>query len=262
MSRALNRKSIVIIGGTSGIGLSAAKAFMGNGGRVVVLGLPEGEVPKLGKGARIILSDAREEGVAEHAIERCVMEFGSFDGLYHVAGGSGRKMGDGPLHELSLQGWNYTVNLNLTSMMLSNRAAINQFLKQRTGGSILNLGSVLADFPSPEFFSTHGYAAAKSAVEGLSRAAAAAYAKNNIRINVLSPGLTDTPMANRAKSQKKILDFIRFKQPLDGGRIGKTSDLDGLASFLMSDDSLFITGQVISVDGGWSVSEGSSGKKR
>ena len=63
-----------------------------------------------------------------NAILTCIEEFGSFDGLYHVAGGSGRKMGDGPLHELTLEGWNKTLELNLTSLMLSNKAAIKNLL--------------------------------------------------------------------------------------------------------------------------------------
>ncbi|HEX3164603.1 MAG TPA: SDR family oxidoreductase, partial [Chitinophagaceae bacterium] len=61
----------------------------------------------------------------------CIEEFGSFDGLYHVAGGSGRKFGDGPLHELTMEGWNKTLELNLTSLMLSNQAAVKKFLEQK-----------------------------------------------------------------------------------------------------------------------------------
>ena len=258
----LHRKSLVVMGGTSGIGLSAVKAFVKAGAQVVVVCHPDGPSPKLGKGALVLLADAREEGTAEHAIDRCVQEFGGFDGLYHVAGGSGRSRGDGPLHQLTLDGWRYTLDLNLTSMMLSNRAAVNQFLKQGRGGCIINLGSVLADDPSPHFFSTHAYAAAKCAVEGFSKATAAAYANNNIRINVLAPGLTDTPMAIRATKDKDIVAFIKTKQPLDGGRIGLPADLDGLAVFLFSDAAKFITGQIIHVDGGWSVSDGVQMKKK
>jgi NAD(P)-dependent dehydrogenase (short-subunit alcohol dehydrogenase family) len=165
-------------------------------------------------------------------------------------------MGDGPLHELSLEGWNKTLEMNLTSLMLSNQAAINQFIEQKSGGTILNMGSVLGYSPSPEHFSTHAYAAAKSAIIGFSKSIAAYYAKNNIRINVIAPGLVETPMASRAATDESILSFIKNKQPLDGGRIGKAEDLDGLAIYFMSDDSKFTTGQVIAVDGGWSITEG------
>lgn len=256
----LNGKNIVIIGGTTGLGLSAAKAFIANGANVVVVGRNQQSAEaagiELGGHAIALSGDATSEGVAAHAINTCIEHFGGFGGLYHVAGGSGRKMGDGPLHELSLDGWNKTLELNLTSMMLSNRAAVQQFLALKKGGTILNMGSVLGHAPSPVHFHTHAYAAAKSAIIGFSRSLAAYYAKDNIRINVVSPAVVDTPMAQRAAGDEKIMSFIKTKQPLDGGRIGKPSDLDGLAVYFMSDQSVFTTGQVISVDGGWSVTEG------
>jgi NAD(P)-dependent dehydrogenase (short-subunit alcohol dehydrogenase family) len=256
----LKNKNIVIIGGTTGLGLSAAKAFIKNNANIVVVGRNKESVAEakklLGPNAEVIEGDATNPDTAKHAIERCVKNFGGFHGLYHVAGGSGRKMGDGPLHELTLDGWNKTLELNLTSLMLSNQAAINQFIKQQSAGTILNMGSVLGFSPSPEHFSTHAYAAAKSAIIGFSKSVAAYYAKNNIRINVIAPGLVETPMASRAAQDESILFFIKNKQPLDGGRIGEPEDLDGLAVYFMSDDSKFTTGQVIAVDGGWSISEG------
>jgi len=182
--------------------------------------------------------------------------FQRFDALYHVAGGSGRKQGDGPLHQLTDAGWDYTLNLNLTSVFYSNRAAVQQFLKQGSGGSVLNLSSVLATSPSPHFFSTHAYTAAKAAVIGMTRAAAAYYASRQIRFNVLAPGLVATPMSQRAQEDPGIMQFISTKQPLDGGRIGRPNDLDAAAAYFLSDESRFVTGQVLSVDGGWSVSEG------
>ena len=90
-----------------------------------------------------------------------------FDALYHVAGGSGRAFGDGPLHEITDAGWDETLRFNLTSVFHSNRAATARFLEQQTGGSILNLGSVLGSSPSPRYFATHAYAAAKAAIVGL-----------------------------------------------------------------------------------------------
>ena len=165
-------------------------------------------------------------------------------------------MGDGPLHELTLDGWNKTLELNLTSLMLSNQAAVRQFLDQGSGGSILNMGSVLGYSPSPLYFSTHAYAAAKSAVIGFSKSIAAYYAKSNIRVNVIAPALVETPMAQRAANDQAILSFSKTKQPLDGGRIGYPEDLDGLATYFMSDLSKFTTGQTVAVDGGWSISEG------
>ena len=117
--------------------------------------------------------------------------------------------------------------------------------------------SVLGLSPSPKHFATHAYAAAKAAIIGLTKSAAAHYAPQNIRINAIAPALVDTPMSKRAKGDDAIMNFIKNKQPLDGGRIGAPDDLDGAAVFLMSDAAKFITGQVLAIDGGWTVSEGS-----
>jgi NAD(P)-dependent dehydrogenase (short-subunit alcohol dehydrogenase family) len=258
--KSLANKNLVVIGGTTGIGFSAASAFIENGARVILVGRNEASAMEaknqLGSNAEILTGDAAQPSTSVDAINLCIENFGSFHGLYHVAGGSGRKMGDGPLHELTLEGWNKTLELNLTSLMLSNQAAVRQFLKQQDGGTILNMGSVLGFSPSPAYFSTHAYATAKSAIIGFSKSVAAYYARENIRVNVIAPALVETPMAQRAAEDEEILSFIKTKQPLDGGRIGYGTDLDGLAVYFMSDFSKFTTGQVVAVDGGWSLSEG------
>ncbi len=253
-------KSIVVIGGTTGLGFSAAKAFVKNGAFVVIVGRNAesgmAALSELGKQSSLYIGDASDPTTAQKAINQCITKFGSFDGLYHVAGGSGRKYGDGPLHELTLEGWNKTFELNLTSLMLSNQAAVQKFLELGKGGSILNMGSVLGFSPSPEYFVTHAYAATKSAVIGFTKSLAAYYAKNNIRINLLAPALVETPMSERASKNDLILNFVKTKQPLDGGRNGQPEDLDAAAVYFMSDGSNFVTGQTLYVDGGWEVSEG------
>lgn len=250
----------MIIGGTTGLGLSAALAFVKNGAKVVVIGRNQESCVKaqdrLSNNGLALRRDAMVEGSAEMAIAACQAQWGNLHGLYHVAGGSGRGAGDGPLHEMTLEGWNATFELNLTSLMLSNRAAIKTFLNQGHGGNILNMGSVLGFSPSPHFFATHAYAATKSAIIGFSKSIAAYYAQNNIRVNVIAPALIETPMARRAAQDDTIQAFIRTKQPLDGGRIGRPEDLDGATTFLLSEQSGFVTGQVITIDGGWSISEG------
>ena len=256
----LEGKSIVVVGGTTGLGFSAAKAFVREGARVVLTGRDAENAAKaaaeLGASALALASDATVEGSAEGAIDACIKTFGGFDGLYHVAGGSGRRHGDGPLHELTLEGWNKTFEMNLTSMMLSNRAAVRAFRERGQGGSILNMGSVLGMSPSPGHFTTHAYAAAKSAAIGFTRSLAAYYASDGIRVNLLAPALVETPMSARAAGDEAIMAFIKTKQPLDGGRIGRPSDLDGAAVYFLSDSSRFTTGQVLYVDGGWDLSEG------
>jgi NAD(P)-dependent dehydrogenase (short-subunit alcohol dehydrogenase family) len=256
----LQNKSIVIIGGSGGMGLSAARACVREGASVVIVGRDSGKVNlatrELGGSTAGLAGDAAKPVTAARAIKVALKRFGNFHGLYHVAGGSGRTHGDGPLHQITDRGWEYTLRLNLTSLFHSNRAAISQFLKQGRGGSILNMSSVLAWSPSPGHFATHAYAAAKSAAIGMSQAAASFYAPQNIRVNVIAPALIATPMSARAQSDDSILKLMKTKQPLDGGRMGRPEDLDAAAVYFLSDDSRFVTGQVLAIDGGWCVSEG------
>jgi len=256
----LTGKVIVVIGGTSGLGLSAAKAFVRAGAKVLVVGRsPEklsSALGALGQSAAGLSADASAPDIAHRAIAQAFDRFGSFDGLYHVAGGSGRRFGDGPLHEVTDSGVEQTLTLNLNSVIYSNRAALQHFLTHNKPGVILNMASVLGYSPSPRFFATHIYAAAKAAIIGFTKSAAAYYAPQNIRLNVICPALVDTPMAQRAAQNDEIIHYIRTKQPLDGGRIGVPEDLDAAAVWFMSDQSRFVTGQVLAIDGGWSVCEG------
>lgn len=257
---ALAGRAIVIIGGTSGLGLSAAKAFASAGARLVIVGRSneklQAALAELGENAAGFSADAADPETAERAMALAIQRFDCFHALYHVAGGSGRKFGDGPLHELTDEGVGRTLDLNLRSVIYSNRAALKQFLARKTPGVILNMASVLAYSPSPKFFATHAYAAAKAGIIGFTKAAAAFYAPQNIRLNVITPALVDTPMAQRAVQNEEILRYIRTKQPLDGGRVGVPEDLDSAAAWLLSDESRFVTGQVLAIDGGWTVCEG------
>ena len=255
----LAEKVIVIIGGTSGIGLSAAIAFIANGARVVAVGRDDEHLQNaisiLGNEAIVFASEATDSATAARAIAMARARFGNFHGLYHVAGGSGRRFGDGPLHEMTDEGLEATLRLNLHSLIYSNRAAVQAFLEQKSAGSILNLGSVTGFHPAPKYFATHAYAAAKAAIEGFTKSIAAYYAPHNIRINVIAPGLTDTPMSQRARDNESIMQYLKAKQPLDAGRAALPQDIDEAAVFFMSEGARFITGQVLAIDGGWSVSE-------
>ena len=248
----LAAKSVVILGGTSGIGLSAARACRDAGASVTVAGRDDDHAAAARGEFAVVVGDAADAKLAEEAIDQA----GRLDALYHVAGGSGRRLGDGPLHDVTDAGIDATLAMNLSSVVKSNRAAVNRFREQGGGGSVLNVGSVLADSPSPRFFSTCVYAAAKAGIVGLTKSCAAYYAAENIRFNVIAPGLVETPMSGRAAGDAEIMAFVKAKQPLDGGRIGDPSDLDAAAVWLLGDGSRFVTGQVIAVDGGWSVSEG------
>lgn len=250
----------IIMGGTTGMGLASAIALKEKGANVLVVGRnPEScaaAEATLGSGALSLSGDATDPETMKAAIAMADATFGPISGLFHVAGGSGRKWGDGPLDAITLEGWNKTMELNLTSMMLSNQAMVNYFLEHGRGGTILNMGSVLGYSPSPKYFTTHAYAAAKSAIIGFSKSIAAYYANKNIRVNVIAPSLFLTPMAKRAAEDDAILHFLKTKQPLDGGRPGASEDINSAVLMFLHPDAKFITGQVLAVDGGWTLSEG------
>src|SRR2546429_5991624 len=123
MSGALAGRVIVIIGGTSGLGLSAAQACIDAGAKVVAIGRDEADVANaaasLGSSASVFAADATDPSSAPAAIDRAIEQFGGFHGLYHVAGGSGRKFGDEPLHEDRDDGWRTNLDQNLTCRFTS-----------------------------------------------------------------------------------------------------------------------------------------------
>jgi NAD(P)-dependent dehydrogenase (short-subunit alcohol dehydrogenase family) len=175
--------------------------------------------------------------------------------VFHVAGGSGRRFGDGPLDAITDEGWRATIDLNLTSLFNTCRAATRYFVGQKRGGSILTMTSVLAFAPAPAHFATHAYAASKAGAIGLTTTCAAYYAPYGIRFNAIAPALVSTPGAQRAVQDPQIAAYVEARQPLDGGRIGRPEDIDGAVVYLLSNESRFVTGQVLAIDGGWSVSD-------
>jgi len=255
-------KRCLIVGGTSGIGLAAATRFLEEAAAVIVAGLPNDPLPdeKVAELKEIgpigcIPCDARDPSAVASLLDEAIGQMGGLDVLFHVAGGSGRGHGDGALHDCTDAGWHATLMENLTTTFLTNRAAIRHFLGRKQPGVILNTASVLALSPSPRYFDTCAYAAAKAGVIALSRQAASSYAGFGIRINVLVPGLIDTPMAARAVTDPVIGRYLESKQPLAKGP-GTPADCAEAAVFLCSDEARFITGAVLPVDGGWCVSEG------
>jgi NAD(P)-dependent dehydrogenase (short-subunit alcohol dehydrogenase family) len=257
----LENKRCLIVGGTSGLGLAAARRFLAEGARLVIAGNDDiqGEeaLQALGRPAavRFVQCDATLSAEVDRLYVESVSFLQGLDVLYHTAGGSGRRYGDGPLDECTEEGFIRTLDLNLRSTFLTNRAAVRHFLTRGQPGAILNLASVLALAPSPRYFDTAAYAAAKGAVIALSRQTAARYAPDGIRVNVLAPGLIDTPMAARAVNDPAIAAFLQSKQPLGPGA-GEPDDCSEAAVFLCGDAARFITGVVLPVDGGWRLSEG------
>lgn len=255
-----------LVTGSTGMAAATAHALAEEGAAVFVVSRTPDNAEGLagsitGDGGRASwhAADLTDEDAVEAAVSACVEALGRLDAVFNVAGISGRRVGDGPLHELTLEGWETVLTANATSHFLVSRAAVRQMLRQERDaiglrGTILNMSSVLARRPSPRFFATHAYAASKGAIEAFSLAAAASYAPEGIRINVIAPALVATPMSRRAQEDPAIRAYLAEKQPLTSGVID-ADEVTGTALYLLSDDSRAVTGQVIAVDAGWSISE-------
>lgn len=252
---------VVLVTGSTGIAAATARAAADEGARVFIVSRDPGHAQTLADevGGAWSTADLTDEAATDHAVARAVEVFGRIDGLVAVAGGSGRRFGDGPLHALSADGWDRTLELNLRSQALTARAVVRAMLEQPpvgpgsgARGSIVLISSVLATSPVPELFATHAYAAAKGAIEALGRTTAAAYAAQGIRVNVIAPGLTATPMSQRAAEDPATVAFVERKQPLVHGFL-TAEDIAAGALYLLGDGARAVTGQVLAIDGGWSV---------
>ena len=256
----------VLVTGSTGMAASAARSLAAEGAQVFVVSRTPDHARRLaeeleaaGGRAGWAAADLADEAEAEEAIRAAHAHLGRIDAVYSVVGISGRRFGDGPLHEATLEGWQAVMAANLTSLFLVARAAVRVMLDQEPDadgqrGTLLTMSSALARHPSATHFATHAYAASKGAIESFTRAVAAAYAPLGIRANAIAPSLVATPMSRRAQTDPTILTYLREKQPLAGGPI-EADAVTPVALHLLSRESRMITGQVIEVDAGWSVSE-------
>ncbi len=204
------------------------------------------------------VADLTEPEAVAAAVQQCVEQFGKIDALFNVAGISGRRFGDGPIHQCSVEGWQTTFDHNAKTTFLMCREVVNQMLRQSASenglrGSIVNMASVLALAPEAEHFATHAYAASKGAIVSLTKAMAAYYAPHKIRVNAVAPGLVRTPMSARAQNDQAILELMKTKQPLAEDLIA-AEDVAQAALFLLGDGARTITGEILTVGGGWRIS--------
>jgi NAD(P)-dependent dehydrogenase (short-subunit alcohol dehydrogenase family) len=257
------RDRVVLVTGSTGIAAATARRASDEGAAVFVISRTAEHAQDLAAGlgsdreAGWAQADLTDEAAVDAAVTAGVGRFGRIDGVFSVAGGSGRRFGDGPIHELTAEGWDRTLELNLRSQALLARAVTRQMLLQSpttagSRGSIVLCSSVLAASPVPELFATHAYAAAKGAIVSLARTMAATYGPQRIRVNVIAPGLTATPMSQRAADDPATTEFVTRKQPLVADFLD-ADDIAHAATYLLSDESRAVTGQVLAVDGGWSV---------
>ncbi len=246
---------VLLVTGSSGIAAATARLW-GAQDSVFIVGVKEAECRALAEqlpDADFSAADVRDEEAVRKSVAACVERFGRIDALFNVAGISARSLGDGPLHECSTEAWDTVMNVNAKGTFMMCREVLGEWTRNSQAGVILNTGSVLAQHPQREHFATAGYAASKGAIEAMTLSAAAYYAPAGIRINVIAPGLVLTPMSARAQSNEQVMDYVARKQPLTQGMLA-AEDIAKTACFLLRRDSSPITGQVITVDGGWSVS--------
>ena len=253
------RDRVILITGSTGIAAAAAERCVAEGASVFIASRTADHARGLAErlGAAWAQAELTEEAEVGAAVTAAVERFGRIDGLFSVAGGSGRRFGDGPIHTVTGDAWEATAALNLRTQVLVCAAVVRQMLEQPpnasgTRGSILLMGSVTTTDPAPELFATHAYAAAKGALTALMTTMAATYAPEGIRVNIVAPSLTKTPMAKRAADDPAILAYARRKQPLAGEMLDP-DEVAQAAIYFLSDESRAVTGQMLKVDGGWSV---------
>jgi NAD(P)-dependent dehydrogenase (short-subunit alcohol dehydrogenase family) len=237
-------KVAIVTGAGSGIGLATAELFTGEGARVISF-----DINPSNPGAMPV--DVTSASEVESAVKAVVDQYRHLDILVNIAGGSGRKWGDGPVDSCSIEGWDKTLDLNLTSVFYCCKYALQAMLTQGHG-VIVNVSSVLGMVGGDDDFATHAYASSKGAVISLTRSIASYYAPRGIRANVICPGLISTPMSQRAQESEHIRSRLKQLQPLTSD-FGTPENVAQAALYLASDEASFVTGSVLTVDGGWTV---------
>jgi 2-dehydro-3-deoxy-D-gluconate 5-dehydrogenase len=246
----LNGRVAVITGGNAGIGLGIAKGLAAAGAAIVIAGRrPEKNleaaraIESLNVSAAALELDVSKEESCRAMIESTVKRFGRIDILVNNAGTTIRKQPEA----YTLAEWNRVIDTNLNGAFLCAQAGYPH-MKHGGGGKIINIGSMLSIFGAS--FAA-AYAASKGGIVQMSKALACAWAKDNIQVNAILPGWIDTPLTQSARKEVPGLNE-RVLARTPAGRWGEPQDLAGVAVFLASPASDFVTGAAIPVDGGYS----------
>jgi len=244
----LNGKVAIVTGGNGGIGLGMARGLAGAGARVVIAARNREKSAaardELGAGALAIDVDVTREDSVAALVRRTVEQCGRIDILVNNAGINIRKAPE----VLTLAEWREVLETNLTSAYLCSHAAYPE-MKKAGAGKIINIGSMLSIFGAGF---APAYAASKGGIVQFTKACASAWAKDNIQVNAVLPGWIDTALTRRAREQIPGLhDNVLKRTP--AGRWGTSDDFHGIAVFLSSGASDFVTGAAITVDGGYSI---------
>lgn len=246
----LENKVAVITGGASGMGKATVLRFLKEGAKVVVADfnshtgaatIEECNALGFSDKVRFIKTDVASEQDIEAMIQCAIDQFGRLDIVFNNAGVGGAL---GPLTETTLEAWDYTMDVMAKGVFLGLKHAAKVMIDQGQGGTIINTASVAA-------LSGDGgplvYSAAKAAVVSLTRTTAVELAKHKIRVNAICPGFILTPLADGGRPEKARVTFAAA-QPWP--ECGSGEDIAGVALFLASEDSRFVTGDYILVDGG------------
>jgi 2-dehydro-3-deoxy-D-gluconate 5-dehydrogenase len=245
----LSGKVAIVTGGNSGIGLGMAQGLAEAGATVVIAARNEEKskqaVEMIGHSAVAVGCDVSKQDSVQHMVDEVLNTYGRINILVNNAGTNIRKRPE----DLTLEDWRKVLDTNLDSAFLCSQACYPA-MKKVGGGKILNNGSMLSLFGSAW---GSAYAASKGGIVQLTKALATAWAQDNIQVNCFLPGWVDTPMTVDARNQVEGLnDKVLARTPVK--RWGTTHDFKGIAVFLASSASDFITGTAIPVDGGFSAS--------
>jgi gluconate 5-dehydrogenase len=245
----LDGRVALVTGGTGGIGLPMSKALAAAGAKVAIAGRTEertsAAAAEVGGGTLAIAADVTQREEADRVVNETVAAFGRLDVLVNGVGGGGSSI-LAPAEEYPEEKWEWIMRLNLDSALWPSQAAARQLIAQRQGGSILNISSVRGQLALRAGYSS--YVAAKGALNMLTKQHATEWAPHGIRVNAISPTFVRTEMVADMLANKDFYDSLVARIPL--GRVADPEDLIGAALFFCSDASAFVTGQILTLDGG------------